>query len=305
MPGRIIEIADDYRQLGVVEGLLTIEAKGTGDVIARLPLDDIDAVIANARGLTYSNSALVALAERGVPFVVCGRTHTPVATLWPMAQHHEQGRRFDVQLSASAPLRKRLWASLVRAKLEGQAAVLTAVGAPATDVRAMARRVRSGDTSNLEAQAARRYWPRLFGADFRRDREQPGINVLLNYGYTVARAAMARAVVASGLHPTIGLHHSQDTNPMRLVDDLVEPFRPMVDWRVWNLTTAGAMELTSSTKRTLALTLYQDVRTTDGVAPVTVCMQRLATSLAQVFLGERRRLEFPSQGALPESDGAP
>src|SRR5690606_10653558 len=120
----------------------------------------------------------------------------------------------------SLPLRKRLWASFVKAKLQQQAAVLEAVGAPTAPLAYLVRKVKSGDPDNVEAQGARRYWGLLFGESFRRDRSADGANGLLNYGYTVMRAATARAVIAAGLHPSLGLHHSNDNNAMRLVDDL-------------------------------------------------------------------------------------
>jgi len=134
------------------------------------------------------------------------------------------------------------------------------------------------------------------GTDFRRDQNADGANALLNYGYTILRSATARAVVAAGLHPSIGLHHSNDSNPMRLVDDLMEPFRPLVDLKVWQLRQAGETQVTPDTKRTLVHVLYEDMQTTLGATPVMVCMQRLATSLAQVYLNERDKLDLPFPG---------
>jgi len=122
------------------------------------------------------------------------------------------------------------------------------------------------------------------------------VNGLLNYGYTVARAATARAVVAAGLHPSIGLHHSHDENAMRLVDDLMEPFRPLVDLQVWRLVQSGQSSVTPETKRPLVLSLYADLQTKAGATPVVVCMQRLATSLAQIYLRQREVLELPVPG---------
>jgi len=160
--------------------------------------------------------------------------------------------------------------------------------------------VRSGDPDNMEAQGARRYWGLLFGDAFRRDQDGGGINGLLNYGYTVLRATMARAVVAAGLHPGIGLHHSHDNNSMRLVDDLMEPFRPIIDLKVWQLRRNGEELVTPEAKRALVRTLYDDMQTAAGATPVMVCTQKLAVSLAQVYLGEREKLDLPLPG-LPLS----
>jgi CRISPR-associated protein Cas1 len=161
---------------------------------------------------------------------------------------------------------------------------------------ALASKVRSGDPDNLEAQGARRYWGLLFGDEFRRDQDGEGLNALLNYGYTVLRAATARAIVAAGLHPTLGVFHSNEGNAMRLVDDVMEPFRPVIDLRVWQLARQGERHITPDTKRALVRTLYDDMQTSIGATPVMSCIHKLATSLAQVYLGERERLELPLPG---------
>lgn len=301
MVGRIVEIADDRRHLFMSRGFMVVrDTEGERKELGQIPLDDIAAVIANAHGISYTNNLLVALAERGAPFVLCGANHNVVGMLFTLDGHHVQSKRIEAQIAASQPMIKRLWAAIVKAKIEQQAAALEAAGAPAIPLSALVSKVRSGDPENIEGQAARRYWGLLFGTDFRRDQEGGGINGLLNYGYTILRSATARAVVAAGLHPSIGLHHSNDANAMRLVDDLMEPFRPVVDLKVWQLNRAGEGHVTPETKRTLVHVLYDDLPTNIGVTPVMVCMQRLATSLAQVFLEERNKLDLPLLG-LPLS----
>ncbi len=203
----------------------------------------------------------------------------------------------EAQIAASLPVQKRMWASVVRAKLQQQAAVLEACGAPDAPLNALVRKVRSGDPDNIEAQGARRYWGLLFGDGFKRDQKADGVNALLNYGYTILRATTARAVIAAGLHPSIGLHHSNDANAMRLVDDLMEPFRPMVDLKVRGLIRQGLFEVTPETKKALALVMCADMQTSAGATPIMVCTQRLAVSLAQVFLGERQELDLPLPGS--------
>ena len=131
------------------------------------------------------------------------------------------------------------------------------------------------------------------GPLFRRDQQADGVNALLNYGYTVLRAATARAVVAAGLHPSIGLHHSHDNNAMRLVDDLMEPFRPVIDLAVWHLQRSGPCQVNADTKRVLVQCLYQDLPTKEAKTPVMVALQGLATSMAQVLLKERKALALP------------
>lgn len=301
MIGRIVEVADDRRHLFLSRGFLVVQdTEGERKELGQVPLDDISAVIANAHGLSYTNNLLVALAERCAPFVLCAANHNAVGMVWSIEGNFQQAKRFDAQIAAKQPLIKRLWAEIVKSKLQQQANALEATGAPYVPLSALVRKVRSGDPDNFEAQGARRYWGLLLGDDFRRDQQAGGINAMLNYGYTVLRAATARAVVAAGLHPTIGLHHSNAGNAMRLVDDLMEPFRPMMDLKVWQLHRQGEGEVTPESKRALVKTLYDDMQTSAGATPVMVCVQKLATSLAQVFLGEKERLDLPLPG-LPLS----
>lgn len=297
MIGRIVEVADDRRHLSMHRGFMVVkDTEGERKELGQVPLDDIAAVIANAHGLSYTNNLLVALAERGAPFVLCAANHNAVGMLLPIDGNFEQAKRIEAQIAASLPTHKRLWASVVRSKLEQQAAALEAAGAPTAPLTALVSKVKSGDPENIEAQGAQRYWRLLFGDAFRRDQDGGGLNGLLNYGYTVLRAATARAVVAAGLHPSIGLHHSNDNNPMRLVDDVMEPFRPVIDLKVWHLRRNGETEVTPETKRALVRTLYDDMQTEAGATPVMVCAQKLAVSLAQVYLGERDKLDLPLPG---------
>lgn len=293
MIGRIVEIADDQRHLSVSRGFMTVKDTQESREIGRVPLDDISAVVANAHGLSYTNNRLVALAERGAPFVLCGSNHNAVGMLLPIDGNYEQARRMDAQISAAVPLKKQLWAQIVRCKLQHQACVLNVVGAPDQPLLALLKKVRSGDPANVEAQGARRYWTLLFGSHFRRDQDADGLNAMLNYGYTVLRACMARSVVAAGLHPSLGVHHSNAGNPMRLVDDLMEPFRPFIDLMAWSLAKSGTQELNSDVKRSFVKCLYVDLQSAAGTTPLSVSTQRLAVSLARIYLGEERLLDLP------------
>ena len=297
MIGRIVEVADDRRHLHVNRGFMVVQdTEGERKELGQVPLDDIAAVIANAHGLSYTNNLLVALSERGAPFVLCAANHNAVGMLLPIDGNFEQAKRIEAQIAASLPTHKRLWAAVVRSKLEQQAAALEAAGAPTAPLTALVAKVKSGDPENVEAQGAQRYWKLLFGDAFRRDQDGGGLNGMLNYGYTVLRACTARAVIAAGLHPSIGLHHSHDNNAMRLVDDVMEPFRPIIDLKVWHLRRNGEDTVTPETKRALVRTLYDDMQTDMGATPVMACVQKLATSLAQVYLGERNKLDLPLPG---------
>lgn len=296
MIGRVVEIASDDRHLAVSRGFLTVSHDR--EEVARIPLDDIGVLLCHAHGLTYSNNLMVELAKRGATVVLCGPNHMPVAWLWPLDGHHVQSLRMRHQLEAGAPLRKRLWQVIVRAKIEQQRAVLERLGKPDGAFDMLVRKVKSGDPENIEAQAARRYWPLLMGEDFRRDRDASGANAMLNYGYTVLRAGVARAVTAAGLHPSLGLHHSNRNNPMCLVDDLMEPFRPVVDYVVSRLQTTGATNVTPETKSMLAQVLAFDMATEQGTTPVSTCAERLAFSLAQSYESGKPALILP-QKLLP------
>lgn len=291
MIGRVIEVASDGRHLARYRGLMIVSHDGVED--GRVPLDDIGVLLCNARGLTYSNDLMTELAQRGTAVVLCGPNYLPTAWLWPLEGHHVQALRMRRQLETKLPLRKRLWQAIVRAKIHQQAGILELLDLPADDIQALARRVKSGDPDNVEAQAARRYWPLLFGIDFRRERYGPMPNPFLNYGYTVLRAAVARAIVSAGLHPSLGIHHSNRANVMCLVDDMIEPFRPLVDYTVFRLVSDGHCDLDAETKAALAGTLTMDMVTDRGTSPLETCLERAAQSLAHSFETGKQSLLFP------------
>ena len=279
---RIVDIATDGRHLSLYRGFLIVEEQR--EEVGRIALDDVHAVIVHAHGTTWSANLVVALAERGAPTVFCGANHSPVAVTLPIEGHHAQNARFRAQWDASKPLMKQLWRRIVSAKIAMQGSLLATRGiAGAEAFPHIARRVKSGDPDNLEAQAARRYWPLLMGTDFRRDRNSPGANALLNYGYAVMRATVARAIVAAGLHPTIGINHANRGNALALADDLIEPFRPLVDGLVATMVAGGITVLDPPTKRRFARLIAFDLRVDGEISPVSIAAARLAQSLARAF----------------------
>lgn len=289
---QIVDIATDGRHLSRERGFLKV-SEGAEE-IGRIPLDQIAAVIVHAHGTTWSTSLLTELADRGAPVVLCGSNHAPRSVLLPLEGHHAQGARLRAQWQAKTPLLKQAWKQIVICKITMQAAALEAVGEAHAPVAMLKRKVTSGDSTNVEAQAARYYWPRMMGEDFRRDRAAPDPNALLNYGYTVLRAATARAVVASGLHPTIGLHHSNRSNAFALADDLMEPFRPLVDCCVRGLVARNGPEVDTEAKQTLARLIALDLPLGDGLTPVSVALSKLATSLGQSFEARTLNLSLPA-----------
>lgn len=279
---RIVDIGTEGLHLSAYRGFLIV-AKDREEV-GRVALDDVHAVILHAHGCTWTGNLVAALAERGAPIVFCAANHSPVAVTLPLEGFHAQGARMRAQWDAGKPLAKQLWRRVVMAKIAMQGSLLTAHGADgARAFDHIARRVRSGDPDNLEAQAARRYWPALMGPAFRRDRDASGANALLNYGYAVMRATVARAVVAAGLHPTIGIFHANRGNAFALADDLVEPFRPLVDALVVSMIGQGVETLDPALKRRFARLIAFDVRVGAETSPVSMAAVRLAQSLARSF----------------------
>jgi CRISPR-associated protein Cas1 len=254
----VVDIVEHGRFLSVDAGFMVVRAEGAE--IGHVPLDDIQAVVVTGRGCAYTNELVLALASRGAVLVACGRTYLPEAWTLPVAGHHAQTRIVGAQAGASRTLNKSLWQRIVRAKLRGQAETLGSCGKDRCLVEALVGLVEPGDPANVEATAAQRYWPELFGHVFRRDREQPGVNALLNYGYTVVRAAAARAAIASGLHPSLSIRHRRDS--MALVDDLMEPFRGAVDRLVFDLRAAGVTDVTRDSRAALVGLL--DAPTAEG-----------------------------------------
>ncbi len=248
---RVVDIAEDDRVLSLSRCCLKVSCDG-GE-LGRVPLSDIQCVLVHGHGAMLSLSLGAALAEAGIPLVLCGRNHAPAALSLPVSGNFEQAARLTAQASLSLPRRKQLWRRLVMAKIASQARALELAGQPDhVRLAGLAKSVRSGDPDNVEARAARFYWRRLMGDDFRRDPDGDGLNAHLNYGYAVVRAAMARAVVAAGLTPGLGLHHRSRLNAFQLVDDLMEPFRPLADHAVWRNRKDWAGEVGTEAKRELA-----------------------------------------------------
>lgn len=291
--GRIVEISGNHRHLHADRGFLVVEDSSLREEVGRVPIDDIAGVIAHGYQISYSNELLVRLAERDAPLVLSNARHHPVGMLIPIDGNGDQARRFDAQVAASLPTKKRMWAQVVKAKIRQQAILLEFLGVRNQRLLTLADKVKSGDPDNVEGQAAKVYWQRLFGVEFRRDRTLEGINAMLNYGYTILRATTARATVAAGLHPTLGIHHSNQGNSFRLVDDLMEPFRPFVDHQVHKLACESEFELTKEVKLALVEVMSQDLSTESGVSPISSCLQTLAVSMSQVYLGEAQFLKIP------------
>jgi len=290
---RTIEISQEPAYLSV--RLNQLQIRRGGQLVGSVPCEDIGVLVVDQAQTTYSHAALAQLAEADATVVVCGRNHAPVAVLLPLADHSEVVWRINDQISASKPVQKQLWKQLIQAKLRAQAQNLAEASPARSKLLALARQVRSGDPNNIEAQAARIYWSRWIPeeASFRRDQDGDGINVLLNYGYSVLRAAVARAVVVAGLVPSLGLKHCNRGNGLALADDLIEPVRPLVDARVRLLYQNQCVGLDPVAKSALLKILAEDVRFGGETGPLMVSLHRYVASLVRCLRGESRQLVVP------------
>jgi len=289
---RTLEISREPAHLSVQHRQLLL--KRDGEVVGQVPCEDIGVVLVDHPQTTYTHAALTELAESDAAVVICGRNHLPTAMLLPLADHSQVVWRLRDQLNASLPLCKQLWKQIVVAKVQAQALNIPEDQAGHHKLMALSKEVRSGDPRNIEAQAAKVYWAHwLWQEKFRRNREQPGINSFLNYGYAVLRAGVARAIVAAGLIPSLGVYHRNRGNAFCLADDLMEPFRPLVDDRVREMHRQGYEELCQEAKAELLEVLTVNMKLSERTGPLMLVLHRLVASLVRCYAGEQKQLEIP------------
>ncbi len=269
--------------------------------LTSIPIAEIGVVILDEQQCSITQPVLAKLSGSGVCILTCDRTHLPVGITLPIKAHSSLVAVQKTQLEATTPAKKNLWREIVRAKIRAQGHVLFEFTDTDSGIGALAKRVLSGDTTNVEAQAARRYWRKLFGIHFRRDRDSDGINALLNYGYAVLRGMVARSLVASGLLSSVGLHHHNRSNAFCLADDIMEPFRPFVDRRI-KLIAGGwygnIKDLTLNNKevRAALLSLVSDtVRIGSYSRPLSLAVAISSSSLKRSFENKECELIFPSR----------
>jgi CRISPR-associated protein Cas1 len=300
---KTVEIATPGTRLSVASRQLVIDRPDHPR--STLPIEDIGVLIVDDRRAIYTHAVFVELLSAGATLMITGPDHLPTGMMLPLDAHHVQTERHRAQVEVSEPVRKQIWRSLVAAKLAQQGRVLDRFVEGPNGLAEMAKRVRSGDPENLEAQGAQRYWPMLFGKDFRRDRSADGINAALNYGYAVVRAAVARAVVASGLIPSLGVFHKHRSNPFCLADDLFEPYRPFIDWRVKLMTTEypAPLSLEDRSVRAILLSLFNEtIVLSDRKFPLLLAIQNSAHSLCRALTGGDRKLILPEGLPITRDD---
>jgi CRISPR-associated protein Cas1 len=289
---RIIDINENGRFIAKHRGFISI--KQGAECCGEVPLDDIGVLMISAFGATCTKEALVSLAERGAVTILCGSKGVPSALVLPMNVNYETALRTRLQSGASLPLKKRLWQSVVIAKLKHQSAVLRFFGREekANRIDIYASQVQSGDARNRESSGARIYWKALFDAGFSRHPHGDWPNALLNYGYSLLRGFAARAICAAGLNPVFGIHHENSTNPFPLADDLMEPYRPLVDFYVKQILADGATEMSPAVKHRISEFLWADLNFANETTPFYAAMERLAFSLVTSFKNKKPRIEI-------------
>ena len=270
----------------------------TSQMIKTIPIEDIGVVILDHRQLTVTSSVFSALLDNNVALVTCDDKSMPAGLLLPLNANTLQSERFQDQLEASLPLRKQLWQQTVEAKIRNQAAVLKyTTGEDARNMLAWAGSVKSGDSENMEARAAAFYWKNVFPdlENFGRDRYGAAPNNLLNYGYAILRAVIARSLVGSGLLPTFGIHHHNRYNAYCLADDVMEPYRPFVDKLVYEIMSDGnpCPQLTKEIKTRLLGIPVLDVDIDGHRSPLIVAATTTTASLYKCFSGISRKVLYP------------
>lgn len=293
---RIMDVSTDGLFLNQRRGFLVV-SEGRNE-LAEVPLDDISVLVLSARGVSITKDAIMALLDRGSPVVLCGKKYSPESIIIPLFGNYEFSGRLQIQISASLPLKKQLWKLIIQNKIENQAIVLEQLGflENARCLHVISKDVLSGDVTNREGYAAREYWSCIFGPEFSREIEaEEGINVLLNYGYAVLRGMTARAVCAAGLHPALGLHHKNQKNNYCLVDDLMEPFRPLVDLLVYGflIKEPNPEKLTEWKKYVIGNLPDVDVITTKGKSPLIKALEYYVFSLYESFCAKENNLCIP------------
>ncbi len=292
MQTNIIDISSDFYNLSVRRGFLHISNQET--TTAEIPLDSICAIFATGRAITFTQNLMATLCENGIPLIIIGSNYNPIGILTPLVGQTRQMAVQQTQINTSRPLEKQLWKTIVQEKIRNQSRTLDLFNLD-NRIKNLASMVQSGDTNNIEGIAARMYFPALFGEKFLRIQTTDGINSFLNYGYAILRGAMARLIVSAGLNPSYGIQHHNQLNPFCLVDDLMEPYRPIVDaivHRMFNGIDDQTRKLTPDDKRQLAEILNTEFKTRSGHSPLINIMQRDVWNFVHSLTDKKNKLDY-------------
>lgn len=294
MTKRIVEVATEGCYLKVRHDQLVIEQEGVE--VGSIPIEDMSALVIDHPQTLITQAVLRELVKSNVMVVCSDNKHHPIGLFLPLDSHTTQTERFAAQVELGLPTKKNLWKQIVQGKVRGQARVLHDVTGNDAGISQLVKKVRSGDPNNIEAQAARRYWSRLFTSEqFKRDRFAEDQNRYLNYGYAVLRALVSRSLCAAGLHPSIGIHHKNRYNSYCLADDLMEPYRPLVDINVWQIVEdhGHETEMDREIRRRLIEIIKREVSIDGEKLTFQGAVQKSAQSLARIMQGQEKLLSLP------------
>ena len=279
--------------LSLRNGQMIIHTREAPDQRKSIPIEDIGFVVLEDQQTSITLPLLNALSDNNVAVILCGENRMPNTMLMNLDSNRTQGENYRSQINASEPLKKGLWKQIVEAKIRNQAALLRKLERDGDKLKPYYMNVKSADADNREGTAAKIYWTELFGSEFYRSREGSPPNNLLNYGYTILRAAVARAIMGSGLFPALGIFHRNRYNAFPLADDLMEPYRPYVDEIVYRLYTNGHMQLTREVKGELLRILFVDTRFDKIVRPLEVGLTFTTSSIVKCFAGIQKKISYP------------
>lgn len=272
---------------------LVVCFKDTPDDMRTIPIEDIGFVLIDNPMVSITMPLINALADNNVALIFCNEKNMPNAMLQNLDTHSLQCEILNKQIAIGEVLKKNLWKQTVEAKIKNQSKLLMKLGKDGNVLKPYYSNVKSGDADNREGAAARIYWMRLFGNDFVRNRNLPGINSLLNYGYTILRAATTRALMGAGLLPAIGIFHHNRSNAFPLADDIMEPYRPYVDEIVFDMFNDGITELTQKSKSSLLHVLFCDTHFSKVTRPLGIALTMTAASLVKCYSKEMDKISYP------------
>ncbi len=271
---------------------LVIEKQG--EIAGRVAIEDLGVLILQHPAIVLTQQVIIACQKNKVVIIFCDDKHLPYSIILPISESNTlHNKILKQQLTVTEPTRKRLWKQIVQHKIKQQAKTLFVLNKETSRLERLASEVKSGDSGNCEAIAAQAYWKLLFGKNFRRNVNLEGINSLLNYGYSIIRAMIARSICGAGLHPTIGLFHQNQYNSLCLADDLMEPFRPWVDLLVYQIALENQCEITRENKQVLLGLLNDTVTYNSKKMPFMVSTHYLIADLKRCYKKEQKKLQFP------------
>lgn len=279
--------------LNLRNGQMVIHTREAPDIQKNVPIEDIGFVVLEDQQTSITLPLLNALSDNNVAVIFCGENRMPNAMLMNLDSNKTQGESYRSQIEASEPLKKGLWKQIVEAKIRNQSALLQKLGRDGSKLKPYYMNVKSADADNREGIAAKIYWSELFGTDFIRSRDGLPPNNLLNYGYTILRAAVTRSIMGSGLFPAFGIFHRNRYNAFPLADDLMEPYRPFVDELVYNLHNQGHEQLTKEVKGQLLRILFVDTHFDKVMRPLDVGLTFTSSSMAKCLSGIQKKIVYP------------